>query len=214
MTYQRSRTMEAPERAAYYEKAGWEAYYDRKWLRAFLLLVRANRQVFGMSWPTALSAALDTVRASIAFAPLEDNDVDKAQRHMEAFYKKARRSLDIATDAATLARREIDYWVVHRQLALERKTDPDVDNAEGLIQSLTKLHTAQFRGRPEAMRRSAEWRAKAALAVDRITGNYSTDVAADWREVESCLYEAYQLVRSDAEERNYNEALKEGPQRT
>ena len=32
-----------PEKVAYYEKAGWEAYYDRQWLRCFRLLVQLNR---------------------------------------------------------------------------------------------------------------------------------------------------------------------------
>jgi hypothetical protein len=195
-----------PGRAAYYEAAGWQAYYDRNWLRAFWLMVNGNRVFFNMSWPTALSAALDIVRASKAFAPLEGNDVPRAQRHLEAFYARARRSQGIAADAATLAQLEMDYWVVHRELALERKRNPDVDNSEPLVQSLAALHAAQFAGSPQAMRRSAEARTKAALAVDRITGNYSTDVAADWREVERYLREAYHLVRLDAEGQSHEYA--------
>jgi hypothetical protein len=183
---------------AYFEKAGWQAYYDRNWPRAFWLLVRGNRELFSMPWPTALSAALDTVRASIAFAPLEGNDVPRAQRHMEKFYQKARTSMNIAADAPTLARLEMVYWVVHRELAIARQRQPDVDNGGPLIQSLADLHKALFDGSPEAMQRSAEWRAAAALAVDRITGKYSADVAADWREVERCLGEAYRFIRDDA----------------
>jgi hypothetical protein len=192
-----------PERVAHYEKAGWQAYYDRNWPKAFWLLVRGNRELFRMAWPRALSAALDTVRASIAFAPLEDNDVPTAQRHMASFYQKARRSVDIAADAPTLARLEMDYWVVHRRLAIERKEQPDRDNHEPLVESLAALHTALFGGSEAVMRRSAEWRAAAAVAVDRITGNYSADVAADWLEVERCLREAYRLVREDSDHDAY-----------
>jgi hypothetical protein len=46
------------------------------------------------------------------------------------------------------------------------------------------------------MRTSAELRARAAVAVDRITGNYSTDVAADWQEVERLLQQAYRAVQA------------------
>jgi hypothetical protein len=187
-----------PERVAHYEKAGWQAYYDRNWPKAFWLLVRGNRELFHMSWLRALSAALDTVRASIAFAPLENNDVPRAQRLMEKFYQKARSSANIAADAPTLARLEMDYWVVHRRLAIERKGQPDVDNREPMVQSLAALHRALFGGSREAMRRSAEQRAAAAVAVDRITGGYSSDIAADWREVERCLGEAYRFIRDDA----------------
>jgi hypothetical protein len=41
---------------------------------------------------------------------------------------------------------------------------------------------------------SAELRARAAKTVDRIIGHYSTDVAGDWRLVESYLHQAYQTV--------------------
>ncbi len=44
-----------PKQIAYYEKAGWEAYYDRNWPRAFWLLVQLNRAQFHMSRLTALA---------------------------------------------------------------------------------------------------------------------------------------------------------------
>ena len=31
-----------PDRVAYFEKAGWQAYYDRKWLRVLRLMVQLN----------------------------------------------------------------------------------------------------------------------------------------------------------------------------
>jgi hypothetical protein len=47
-----------------------------------------------------------------------------------------------------------------------------------------RLHAALFKAPPAAIHRSAELRAQAAVAVDRITGKYSTDEVADWHEVE------------------------------
>ena len=187
-----------PGKIAYYEKAGWEAYYDRNWPRAFWLLVELNRVEFHMSWPHALSAALDTVRASIAFAPLERSDVPKATAFIEKFYEKAGRSLGQKADAATLARLEMDYWVVHRRLAIARKQDPSDGSLEPVIVSLAKLHAALFGSTPERMRESAELRAKAAEAVDLITSKRSTDVPGDWRRVEAYLKQAYEAVQKDA----------------
>ncbi|HEX6383491.1 MAG TPA: hypothetical protein VF177_02370 [Anaerolineae bacterium] len=184
-----------PNKIAYYEKAGWEAYYDRNWPRAFWLLVKLNRTQFRMSRWTAVTAALDTVRASLAFAPI-DNDVPEARRHIEKFFEKARRSLNIKASASTLAEREIDYWLIHRELALQRQQAPHEDNLEPLVQSLANLHAALFDSTPAAMRRSAERRALAMKAVDRITGNYSTDVAADWQETEEYLRQAYRAVEA------------------
>jgi hypothetical protein len=184
-----------PDKVAYYEKAGWEAYYDRKWLRAFGLMVRLNREQFGMSWPSAISAAIDIVRASRAFAPVE-NDIPTAQGFLAQFFNKARQSVELHADAQTLAALEMDYWVVHRKLAVERQQNPQADNLEPLVQSLANLHSGLFGHSPQVLRSSAEWRAKAAEAVDRITGKRSTNVAADWREVEHCLQQAYRAVQT------------------
>jgi len=184
-----------PERVAYYEKAGWEAYYDRRWLRCFWLLVQLNREEFDMPALTATIASLDIVRASIAFAP-RNNDIALAQRHLVKFYAKARRSLGLQAMAETLAALEMDYWVVHRQLAIRRQHDHADEDIEPMIQALVRLHAALFQAAPGATRRSAELRALAAETVDRITGNYSQDVAADWRAVESYLQQAYMAVNT------------------
>ena len=183
-----------PERVAYYEKAGWEAYYARNWLRAFRLMIGLNRAQFRMGWFMALAAALDTVRASIAFAPL-DNDVPLATRHIERFYAKARRAAGIAADAKTLARLEMDYWVVHRRLAIARAKNPQESGIAPMVESLANLHAALFNSTPGAMRESAELRARAAETVDLITSRRSIDVPGDWRKVEDFLRQAYRAVR-------------------
>lgn len=184
-----------PERVAYLEAAGWRAYYDRNWPAVFGLMVQMNREQFRMSLPTAISAAVDIVRASIAFAPI-DNDVPAATGHLRRFYDKARRSRGLQADAPTLAALEMDYWIVHRRLALERKQAPNhAGDIAPMAASLARLHAALFVATPEAIRRSAELRAQAAVAVDRITGGYSTDVADDWRKVEESLREAYRSLQ-------------------
>jgi hypothetical protein len=182
-----------PARVAYYEKAGWEAYYDRKWLRVLWLMVQLNRQMFAMPWWTAMRAALNTVRAARVFAPVE-NDLAQTEEHLARFYEKARVSAGIQAEARALARLELDYWVVHRQLAIRRQQNHADGAIEPMVQSLTRLHAVLFNAPEVAMRPSAEYRAQAAVAVDRITGRYSTDVAADWREVERSLQQAYQAV--------------------
>ncbi len=182
-----------PDRVAYYEAAGWQAYYDHSWPRAFWLMVRLNREEFHMSPLTAVAAAVDIVRASIAFAPA-DNDVPKASRYLRRYYEKARRSAGLKADAQTLSDLEMRYWVVHRELALKRIQQPDKDNLGPMVQALTDLHSALFEIPPQAARRSAELRALAAKTVDRVTSRTSTDVPGDWRQVEAYLQQAYRAV--------------------
>lgn len=184
----------APDRIAYLEKAGWEAYYDRDWPRVLMLMVQMNRTQFCMSWFDATLAALDIVRAAAAFAPI-DNDISTATAHLANFYTKARTAAALRTDAATLAALEMKYWVVHREMAVARKAAPDhTGDIAPMTASLEALHAALFAAPPAAIRRSAELRARAAATVDRITGGYSDDVAADWRAVEQLLQEAYCAV--------------------
>jgi hypothetical protein len=184
-----------PDKIAYYETEGWRAYYDRRWARAFWLLVQLNRSQFRMPWPRALAAALDAVRASKAFAPL-DNDLPKTKACLEQFFAKAKRSLDIQASASQLAELELNYWVVHRQLATKRMQSPEQDNIEPMVQALAELHAALFNATPTAMRPSAELRGLAAKTVDDITGHRSKDVAADWQQIEDYLRQAYRAVQA------------------
>ena len=71
-----------------------------------------------------------------------------------------------------------------------------IDNTAPMVESLNRLHAALFKAPPAAIRRSAELRAQAAVAVDRITGKYSSDDVTDWDEVEQKVNEAYEALRS------------------
>ena len=180
-----------PQRIAYLEEAGWKAYYDRNWPQVLALMVQMNREQFCMPLPTAIAGAIDIVRASIAFAPV-DNDIPAATAHLQAFYAKARRARGLQADAKTLAALEMDYWIVHRQLAVARKQAPDhTGDITPMVESLAKLHAALFAAPPAALQRSAELRAEAAATVDRITGGYSTDIPGDWQRIEQLLGQAY-----------------------
>lgn len=183
-----------PERVAGYEYAGWAAYYARDWPQVLWLMVRLNREQFGLSWPAAVAAALDTVRAAAAFAPV-DNDLAAARHYLTRYYARTRRITATRADPATLAALELDYWIVHRELANRRKIDRQDDDLTPLVDSLSVLHAALFDSTPERMRVSAALRALAAATVDGITGDYSTNVAADWQRIHRLLYQSYRAVQ-------------------
>lgn len=183
-----------PDRLAALETAGWAAYYARDWPGVLWLMVQTNRTQFCMGWGEAVAAALDVVQAAAAFAPV-DNDIPAATAHLARFYAKARTAANLTTDAATLAALEMDYWIVHRTLANERKAAPGhTGDVEPMVAALERLHAALFDAPPDALRQSAAARAQAAVTVDRITGGYSDDVAADWRAIERDLRAAYTAV--------------------
>src|SRR5207244_736703 len=102
-----------PERMAYLETEGWRAYYDRKWLRAFLLLATLCREQFRLTYLSSLRAAYFATRASLAFAPRR-NRPGLARAYLLKFYRLARPALDLDFDPERVADLELRYWVVHR----------------------------------------------------------------------------------------------------
>ncbi|MGH9176313.1 MAG: hypothetical protein ACRD1H_18235 [Vicinamibacterales bacterium] len=170
------------------EAAGWRAYYERDFLTGFRLLLRLMGDQFGLGPFDALRTAHAAVRAQMAFAPAE-NDLAAARRWLVRFYRRSPRRDGVAP--ADLADAELDYWIVHRRIVDERDKTP-------LIDALARLHALLFGGSEAAMRPSAEQRTFACNAVDRITGQRSTDPAVDWSLARNHLIAAYQLALSAA----------------
>ncbi|HOU41331.1 MAG TPA: hypothetical protein PK829_08690 [Promineifilum sp.] len=196
-----------PDRVAALETRSWRQYYDRDWLGMFRTLVALHREQFSLSHLGALLATLSASRAARTFAPLESSDPDRARQQLVPYYRRARVALGSAASAETLAAREVDYWIVHRRLAIQRKAnpaaaDPDaLDDIQPMVDAFARLHAALFNSTPADTRPSAEYRALAAKAVDRITGGYSDDIPADWARTEDYLRRAYRAVAAVVEAR-------------
>jgi len=175
-----------PIRLAYLETAIWRAYYDRAWPLVLGLTVQLAHEQFGLSWPRSIQAAYYTTRASIVWAPVR-HDVDAVGWWLERFYTLAREhGRGFSFDPKRVADLELRYWIVHRDLAGQP------ESAKGPLEdSLAELHSALFGLPLEACRASGVARARAADAVDLITGHRSTDVDLDWARVERHLRDAY-----------------------
>ena len=139
-----------PVRVADLEFRAWVGYYRRDWLgvlRASVGLVRAG---FGMDWLRTLHGAWLVLRANQLWAPA-DNDPDGARRCMRRFYGLLKISYGEPRDVAEAARREVDWWRVHR----ERQHAADyLDGDDELVDSLVRLYTFLY-GEPEAAVRPA-----------------------------------------------------------
>jgi hypothetical protein len=166
------------------EAEGWRAYYDRDYVTGFRLLLRLMREQFGLGPLDTLRAAHAAVRAQMAFAP-KANDHAAALRWLTRFYSRSPRRDGVA--ASDLARAELDYWIVHRQIV------DDADKSQ-LVDAFCRLHSLLFGGDEIAMRPSAEQRTLACNVVDRITSGRSVDPDADWQAVRQHLITAYKLA--------------------
>jgi hypothetical protein len=104
-----------PDRVAYFEAAGWRAYYDRAWLRLLRLTLGMFQEQFHIPFPKSLLAAYYVTRASLTWAPVNHYE-DKIRSYLEKFYRLARRYSNLPLDPGRAAELELQYWVVHRRL--------------------------------------------------------------------------------------------------
>ncbi len=175
-----------PDRIAYFEAAGWRAYYERRWLKLLRLIVGLCQEQFRIPFPVSLLAAYSVTRAAAAWAP-SDHDESKVLKYYAKFYQLARRYSDLKFDPAQVAEWELKYNDVHRRLA----GNP---NKAEFVETMAQLHSAIFGLTPEQARESAELRVLANNTVDLITGKRSTDPEADWAKLEQYLRECYRSI--------------------
>lgn len=175
------------------ECATWVAYYRRRWgwfLWSAIGMVRAS---FRMSWPRTVYGALLVLRANQLWAPVPDNDPDGARRAMRRFYRLLARTYGEPFDPIEAARREVEWWRIHRYLqrdAPEEDTGPLVDALAALYAHVYQVPAARVRlaatERAEAMRISDRWvadgcdPANPALATERaaLVRSYAALLAA------------------------------------
>ena len=150
------------------------------------------QEQFHIPFPQSVVAAGYTVRASVAFAPRDNAAALPAVRDdLRRFYALVAAANDQPFDPDHAGDLELDYWIVHRELALAQAADDTP-----LVDSLARLHAALFGAGVAAMRPSAVSRARAAWHVDRITGRRSEDLEADWRLVYFYLRRCYEQIRA------------------
>jgi hypothetical protein len=178
-----------PERVAYFEAAGWRAYYDHKWIKMLRLIVGLCQEQFRISFPMSFLAGYYTIRASTAWVPV-DHDEQKVLRYLEKFYQLARRFSGLKFDSSRVAVLELQYFDVHRRLSGESEKDE-------FLQTLIDLHSAIFGLSSEQVKESAQWRLLAANTVDLITSNTSTDVEGDWVKLEEYLRRCYRSIEHE-----------------
>jgi hypothetical protein len=132
---------------------GWAAYYRHEWatfLRAALSMVRIG---FGLSWPKTVRGAWYVLRANQVWAPYPDNDPPRAREYMRRFYALVVRDGQLRLDPVEAARREVEWWRIHR--VHQREDDLSEDD---LIASLVELYSYVYDVEPGAVQDAARHR--------------------------------------------------------
>ena len=177
------------DRLATLETRMWKAYYRRQPGRLFGWLVLALREQAGVRWPTALVASLLLTRAAAGFARASGNyerfapDIGRAYRRL---------GLPDDVDADEVARRELRWWVVRREIGLAA--------GEAAGDAITRLYAAIYDVPESAVAEAGRLRGLAAEVRDR-------GAAADpdgpvgpgrayWPEVARLLRDSYRSLRT------------------
>jgi hypothetical protein len=145
-----------PDRLAVLETRMWKAYYRRQPARLFVTLIDALRAQARVSWPRALAASLLLTRAAAGFARATGDygrfapDIGRAYRLL---------GLPGHVDAEAVARHELRWWVVRREIGLAAGA------AAG--ESITDLYAALYDVPRERVAEAGRLRGLAAEVRDR-----------------------------------------------
>ena len=178
-----------PDRLAALELAMWKAYYRRQGPRLFALLVRANHEQAGVGWLRAFKAAFYLARAAVGFGRSE-GDYQRFEPDIINGYQTLR--LPRGVDAGEVARRELRWWVVRREIGLA------AGDAAG--DAITALYAAIYRVPETDVREAGSLRGQAAEVRDRGAAadpmGPSGAGVAYWPEVERLLHASYRSLRN------------------
>lgn len=142
-----------PEAVGNAEAVAWASYYRREWWPVLKAAVVMVRQGFGMGRLRSLHGAYYVLRANQKWAPYPDNDPAAARNHMRRFYELVVRSGDLRFDPVEAARREVEWWRLHREHQYGV-----VGDEEPLVDSLVNLYTYVYSLPGEAVLEAARHR--------------------------------------------------------
>jgi hypothetical protein len=145
-----------PDKLADLETAMWKAYYRRQPARLFGLLVQGVREQTHASWPRALAASLFLTKAAAQFGR-STGDYDRFAPDIARGYRLM--GLPASVDAEEVARRELRWWVVRREIGLAAGT------AAG--EAITRLYAALYDVPDAVVADAGRLRGEAAEVRDR-----------------------------------------------
>jgi hypothetical protein len=192
MNHTRSLRTFDPRQVAYYEKENWVAYYQRRWLRLLRVSVAMVQEAFGLSLWQAIYAAFLVARAEMAAAPFPNNDIPTAEAYMRRYYAFVKKIHREDFDSEQVARLDVNWWVVHRQLFGQTEN-------QALVEALTNLYAAVYGVETEQVRVAAYHRAEAMVYSDRWVNEGKADGSPLLTQVEDELIKSYTALRDSVQ---------------
>jgi hypothetical protein len=181
-----------PDRLALLELRMWKAYYRRRPLRLFGLLVLAMREQARVSWARAVVASVFLTRGAAGFARAA-GDYERFAPDVARGYRLL--GLPSHVDAEEVARRELRWWVVRREVGLA------AGKAAG--DAITRLYAELYALPEAAVAEAGRLRGEAAEVRDRGANDDPdgpTGPGRDyWPAVSRLLRESYRSLKRAVE---------------
>jgi hypothetical protein len=178
-----------PARLARLELRMWQAYYRRQPARLFGLLVLANREQARVGWRRAVLAALWLARGAVGFAR-SSGEYDRFLPDIERGYRTL--TLPAGIDVAEVARSELRWWVVRREIGLS--------SGEAAGAAIAALYAALYGVSEASVAEAGRLRGLAAEVRDRGAAADPDGGAgsgrAYWPEVGRLLRDSYRSLRA------------------
>ena len=184
-----------PDRLASLELRAWKAYYRRQPLRLFGLLVMANHDQAHVSWRRALVAAFYFARGASWFARAT-GDYERFAPDVVRGYRALGLPADV--DAQEVARRELRWWVVRREIGVAAGDEAG--------RAITALYSAIYRLPEQSVAEAGRLRGLAAEVRDRGASDDpagpTAPGAAYWPQVARLLRDSYRGLHAAVLEAN------------
>lgn len=144
-----------PHEVARIETDLWRAYYDHQPVRLFGKMTELLRQEYGFPFWRSVVGGYYAARAAEVFQAGHDrSEYMRALPDLESYYALIRRTTVPAFDENTVARLELEWWIIHRQQGNYSPIDLDRSLAElqaAIYSQPSTLFAEHARSREEAM---------------------------------------------------------------
>lgn len=168
-----------PDEVGRLETAMWKSYYAHERLPLFGQLATLLRRQYGLPLLRSYVVAYHAARGAVVFQRgHRHTDYTLALPEIAAFYKGIHRVSSDDFDVRQAARRELDWWIIHR----ERDAHPAGD----LDRSLAALQAELYHLPEDQLAEHARLRAEAARLCDSLVAK-GDSTAQQWNEIERLL---------------------------
>lgn len=163
----------------------WRAYYDHKFLRLTILLVKIIHSQFKLNWLRSIRAAFYSGRAAADFRRNRSSqDYSRVIEDLKIYYEYIEKHAVESFDPQKVAELEMKWWLVHRY---PKRYKQSLEHA--LADAASALHDVPAKDLKYYARYHVE-----AMHI-RDTATWQTKTEPDWEKIEGLLTKSFVALK-------------------